>query len=174
MSKERLKEMFHELDCIEYGTFELASGGVSNYKVFCDPLFKNEEAREILGKLGYQMFREIEGRKTYEILGVMTGGYEFAKIVAEIAGRNVVGVNPHNNEIKGTIRRRNICYFEDVVTSGGSILKSSEIIRSLHPLIESNKAISIVDREDGGRYNLKRNKIYLKYILTKRELGIKC
>jgi len=165
----RLKELFHELNCIQYGRFKLASGGVSNYKIFCDPLFESSEARDILSKIGYQMLQVVESEQTYDIVGVVTGGYEFAKLVAKGIGRSAVSVDPHNNEVKGNLMGRNICYFEDVVTKGGSILKCHNIIKNLTP-IKNEKAICIVDREENGRGNLRKNGIDLESILTKSEL----
>ena len=173
MLRERLKELFHELNCIQYGKFKLASGGISNYKIFCDPLFENSESREILSRIGYRMLQEIESEKTYEIVDVVTGGYEFAKLVSERAGREAVSVNPHNNEIKGIPIEGNICYFEDVVTKGGSILKCHNIIKNFIPNIKDKKALCIVDREENGIENLRKNGIELKYILTKSDLDIK-
>jgi len=169
--RERLKELFHELNCIQYGRFKLASGGVSNYKIFCDPLFENSEAKEILGKIGCQMLQWIEREKTYDIVGVVTGGYEFAKLVAEKARREAVSVNPHNSEVKGTLVEGNVCYFEDVVTKGGSILKCRNILGKYDG--KDNYVISIVNRQQGAEENLRKNRIELKYILTKSDLGIK-
>ena len=168
MSKERLKKLIHELNCIQYGRFKLASGEVSDYKIFCDPLFENPEAREILGILGYQILQEIENRKTYEIVGVVTGGYEFAKAVAEISGREVIRVNPHNGEIKGNPVKENICYFEDVVTRGTSIIKCSNILKKNDGRNEC--AVSIINRQEGGEENLRKNGIELRYIFTKGDL----
>jgi orotate phosphoribosyltransferase len=169
MPLERLKELVHELDCIKYGRFPLASGGVSYYKIICDPLFENSEAKEILSTLGYKMLKGIENEKTYEIVGVVTGGYEFAKLVADKAGRKTIGVNPHNGEVIGKIEKENVCYFEDVVTKGGSIIKSCNIL-GRH---SNDNAISIVDRQEGGKENLRENGIELRSILTRTDLMIK-
>jgi len=169
MSIERLKELVHELDCIKYGRFPLASGGFSYYKIICDPLFENPEVREILGTLGYEMLKEIENGKNYEIVGVVTGGYEFAKLVADKAGRKTIGVNPHNGDVIGKVEKENVCYFEDVVTKGGSILKSRNILGRYF----DDNAISIVDRQEGGLENLRKNRIELKSILTRTDLMIK-
>ena len=170
MSVGRLKEMIRESNCIQFGRFKLASGGTSNYKIFCDPLFENPEAKDILGKLGYRMLQEIENRKTYEILGVVTGGYEFAKLVARMAGRNAIGINPHSSEVIGKIKKEELCYFEDIVTKGGSILKCHSILGKHDG--KDNHAIAIVDREEGAEENLIGANISLKAILTKTELGI--
>jgi orotate phosphoribosyltransferase len=170
--RERLKELFHELNCIQYGKFKLASGGISNYKIFSDPLFENSESREIISAIGFQVLQEIESEKTYEIVGIVTGGYEFAKLVAEKAGREAISINPHNNKIKGILRERNICYFEDVVTKGGSILKCHNIIKNFIHSIEDEKAVCMVDREENGRYNLIKNGIELESILTKGGLSL--
>lgn len=168
MSIERLKELFHELDCVRYGTFKLASGEISNYKIVCDSLFENSEAREIVSRLGYQLLQEIEIEREYEIVGVVTGGCEFAKLVAEKAGRMAVAVNPHSGETLGEIEKEHICYFDDVVTKGGSILKCHKILETPEG---GNRAIAIIDREEGAEENLSKNGIKLKRILTKSDLG---
>jgi len=171
LSIERLKELFYELKCIQYGNFKLASGGTSNYKIICDPLFENSETREIIGTLGYKMLKGVENRKPYEIVGVITGGYEFAKLVAEKIGRKVIGINPHNGEVIGKVEKENVCYFEDVVTKGGSILKCRNILE--RHFRKDDHAMSIVDRQEGGLENLRENGIELRSILTKTDLMIK-
>ena len=171
MSVDRLKELFYELNCIQYGNFKLASGGTSNYKIICDMLFENSEAREIISTIGYRMLKELESEKTYEIVGVVTGGYEFAKLVAEKAGRKAVGVNPHNSGVIGRVEKENVCYFEDVVTKGGSIIKSRNILRKFDG--KDDHAISIVDRQEGGLENLRENGVELRSILTRTDLMIK-
>lgn len=169
MSIERLKELFYELKCIQYGNFKLASGGTSNYKIICDPLFENSEAREIISTIGYRMLKELESEKTYEIVGVVTGGYEFAKIVAEKAGRKAVGVNPHNGEIIGSPARKSNCYFEDVVTKGKSILNCHSILGKPEG---KHHATAIIDRLEDAEENLIREGIKLKSIMTKIDLSI--
>ena len=170
MSLERLKELFHELNCVQYGNFKLASGGISYYKIICDPLFENPEARGIIGKLGYEALQEIENGKTCEIVGVVTGGYEFAKLVAERAGRKAISVNPHNGEVNGSPKDGSRCYFEDIVTKGGSVLKCHNILGRNE---KDNYAISFVDRLEGAEENLRMRGIKLKCFLTKNDLGIK-
>jgi orotate phosphoribosyltransferase len=167
---ERLKELIYELDCIKYGRFPLASGGVSNYKIISDSLFENSEAREILSRIGYKLLQKIESEKTYELVGVITGGYEFAKLLAEKSGREVIGVNPHNGEINGNLINENICYFEDVVTKGGSILKCRNIIGKNG---KDGYAVAIVDRQEGAKENLRENGIELRSILAKTDLEIR-
>ncbi len=162
-----MKELIHELGCVQYGNFKLTSGGYSNYKIFCDPLFENKEARDIIGETGYEFFRKIEGK--YDIVGVVTGGFEFAKLVAERAGRNAVSVNPHNGETKGRPSKKP-CYFEDAVTTGGTILKCRNILGESTG--RDDRAVCIVDRLEGGRENLREKGIELESILTKNDLGI--
>lgn len=169
---ERLKELMHELDCIQYGKFKLASGKESNYKIKCDPLFMNDEAKEILGTLGYRKLREVESNHGYyELVGVLTGGNEFAKIIAKGRGREVVSVDPHSKSILSGFYPSCLqkCYCEDVVTSGGSIMKCRDAIGMR---FDNDCAISIVDREEGGKENLKNNGIELYSILKRSELKI--
>jgi len=169
MLRERLKELIHELDCIKYGRFKLASGKVSSYKIVCDPLFKNDEAREILGTLGSQLFQKIEDNDNYDIVGVITGGYEFAELIGKKTGREIIGVNPHNNTVVGKLKHSNRFYSEDVTTTGESIIKCHNTLGSTQG---SCYAIVIVDREEGSEDNLRNKGIKLKCLLTKKDLGI--
>jgi len=161
-----LKELIHELKCIQYGRFKLDSGGISDYKIICDSLFVNEEAKSLLSKLGHRMFQDVERGKRYDIVGIVTGGYEFAKLVSERINRKVVAVNPHNGSVNGRLEQENQCYFEDVVTKGGSIIKCKNILGKNG----NDFAISIVDRQENAEDNLRKNGIELRSILTRIDL----
>lgn len=168
--KNRLNELVHELDCIEYGTRVLSSGGKSNYKINCDALIENPESRIILAKMGSETLLSIDKNREYEIVGIMGGGYNFGRVVAGYMGREIVGVNPHDGLVYGRVKKPCVCWFEDVVTKGQSILKCRSILKK--PNLKDNYAVSIADREEGGRETLLENGIELRSIFTKRELGI--
>lgn len=167
--KERLRELVHELDCIRYERVKLSSGGISDYKIYCDPLFNNSESRNILAKMGSKMLLDIEKGRTYEIVGVMSGGYDFGKIIADHLGRGLVGIDPHDGTVHGRTSKPRSCITEDVVTKGLSIINCKRTIGS-YPL--ARNAIAIVEREEGGRENLRKAGIDLKTIFTKSELVI--
>jgi orotate phosphoribosyltransferase len=175
MEKENLIQLLHRLKCIKYSEegFELTSGGTSKYKVFCDPLFKDYEARKILGNLGCKMLHNIENNKSYEIVGIVTGGEEFAKLVSEKSKRDMVSFNPHTGKIDGEIKKRNVYIFDDVVTKGGTVIKCQKALEAKYPDIGSILARCIVDRCEGGSYNLRNHSIELETLLTVNDLGIK-
>jgi orotate phosphoribosyltransferase len=169
---ERLKELFHELDCIKYGRFPLASGGFSNYKIECDNLFKNQEAREILGAIGYGMLEQIERKHgVCNLIGVMQGGYNFGKIVADIDGRDIAGVNPHNTGVIGKVDEKlPDIWWEDVVTRGKSTIKCESILYGERQ--RKGYVRAIVDRLQGGRKNFEAAGMEFEAIMTKDDLGI--
>lgn len=166
-SKERLIELIQELDCIGYGSYPLASGRVSKYKIFCDALFENKESRVILTELGYDMLR---GNENYEIIGIVTGGYEFAKLVAEKAGKEAIEVDVKNNTIRGKIKEPNGIIFDDVLTKGKTIKNAKSLIISQYPLMMLEKAKVIADRLEGGKTKLLKVGIETESILTKDEI----
>ncbi len=61
-----------------------------------------------------------------------------------------------------------VVVIEDVVTTGGSALQAVKAVREMD--CEVRKVIAIVDREEGGRENIKREGLQLEAIFTAREL----
>jgi orotate phosphoribosyltransferase len=63
---------------------------------------------------------------------------------------------------------RNVLVVEDVVTSGGQVVASSEDLRRLGALVAH--ALCVVDREQGGRANLEEAGIELRALFSRSEL----
>jgi orotate phosphoribosyltransferase len=168
----RLNELIHELGCIKYADkdeyFQLASGRTSDYKVILDPLFEDSISRWTLGTIGQRIVERIERERKLELVGAITGGNELAKIIARRMGRESLGVDPHNDEpVSGFSGYPLVC--EDTLTTGGSILRC---VRKLGYGGDAY-ALAIVDREEGGRENLEKNKVKLYSMTTRTKLGIK-
>ena len=57
---------------------------------------------------------------------------------------------------------------EDVVTTGGSVLRAINILRDAGLIV--NRVISVVDREEGGRENLKKENVELISLIKAKDL----
>lgn len=164
--KDKLAELIKELDCIKYGNFILASGRKSNYKIELDDLFKDERGKKLVGELGVELLKNIGD---YEIAGVHRGGSLFAELVAKELGKDYVSVDYKSKKIFGDLRTKEYVVFEDVTTTGGSVLKVAKMIRRYTNV---RNAITVVDRQEGAEKNLEKSNIKLRWILTKSDLRI--
>ncbi|MFQ6009994.1 MAG: orotate phosphoribosyltransferase [Candidatus Aenigmatarchaeota archaeon] len=154
--KKHLIELFHELGAIKYGDYYLVSGKISHYKIHADIVLNSPEGYRLAGELG-------RGRiKDHALAGVATGGVLFARAV----GDNVLSVDPKRKVVEGVVEKRPYALLEDVTTTGGSVLRSIELMRG----IEVNYVLVLVDRCEGA---LERLKDYnAECILTSEDLGI--
>lgn len=166
---ENLAQLFGKLDTIEYGDIILASGKHSHYKIFADKVLFHEIGRDLVAEIAMQKL-PVSG---YKLAGVYSGGWEFAKIMSEKTGAYTICTNSKNNTIsRGSVEKDDyVIMLEDVTTSGGSVAKCAVLARSFGAVVD--KAIAIVDREEGAVDNLAKMGIRLEPILTKRDLGIK-
>ncbi|MCD6368013.1 MAG: orotate phosphoribosyltransferase [Candidatus Aenigmarchaeota archaeon] len=164
--KYRLAKLIKEWDCIKYGSFVLASGRRSNYKIDLDALFENPEGKRLAGEMGAM---ELKKLGDYEIAGVYRGGSLFAEAVSERLNKDYVSVDYKRNVIEGDIKPKEYVIFEDVTTTGGSVLKVATILRDY---VDVRNAITVVDRQEGAFENLRENGIRLHSLLTKQDLGI--
>jgi len=65
------------------------------------------------------------------------------------------------------IAKDKVILFDDVATSGSSIIKSIEVLRKVK--VKVVKAITVIDREEGARENLKKFNCPLSSLFTKSD-----
>ena len=152
--KERLIELFYELETIEYGNFILRSGKESRYKIFADRVLLHPEGSSLCGKLGLEAVTKIElnDGMEYGIAGIISGGAMFAQSIGNEGNRSRI-------------------LLEDVGTTAGSIIDTTEFMKEKN-IEYCGYTIVIVDREEGARENLQEKNMKLVSILTKKDLGI--
>lgn len=170
---EKLKELFHELDVIKYGNFKLTSGRESNYKIDAEIILQNKQGIDLIGKLGSEKLSELENlnNSNYEIACVYKGGFLFGNIVAQKRNQDILSINPKKNIWSGKIYLNTpYVIFEDITTTGGSVLKSIDIMKELD--LKPTITICIVDRQEGAKENLEKRGVKLYSFLTKKDLGI--
>ena len=64
-----------------------------------------------------------------------------------------------------------VLLMDDLITKGGSILKSAEAVRAEGGVVTD--AVVLMDREENGKTNLAKDGIKLHYLLTTSELARK-
>jgi len=155
------------------GEFILRSGKTSNeyfdkYQFESNPILLNEIANQLLSFLP----------KDIDVLAALEmGGIPIATAISLKTALPIVFVRKKAKEY-GTRRIAEGCnidgkrllIIEDVVTSGGQILLSVEELRGQGAIVE--KAVCVIDREQGGKENLANIGVELHSLFTMSELKL--
>ena len=175
--KERLKEILLELSVITDREFTLASGKKSNFYVDARITTLHPEGAFLIGKLFLDMLEDIEVNSI--------GGYSIGAdpIVSSISVRSFIEKKPipafiirkqektygTGKIIEGNFKKGDkVIIFDDVVTSGGSILKGAAEVEKAGGSVLG--VMAVIDREEGGREMIETAGYPFTSIFTKSDL----
>ncbi len=164
-----LKEKLIECGAIKFGDFILASGKKSNYYI---DIKKASTKHEILELMGEMLAKHVKG----DILaGVELGAVPLTAITAIKAKRDYLIIRKEKKGygtsklIEGEFKEgQEVDIIEDVVTTGGSVLRAVKILRAAG--LRVNRVICVVDREERGKENLAKESVELISLIKAREL----
>lgn len=138
--------------------FRLASGRESPYYVDCRPVTHSAEGLALLGEIIFELVREADIRG----VGCLTMGADpLAHAVALVSYQhghpiNAFSVRKFSKDygagglVVGDVKAGDrVAVLEDVVTTGGSVLKAVAAARDFGLVVV--KVIILVDRQEGGR-----------------------
>jgi len=151
MNKKELIKLLKECEAIQFGRFVLTSGAISDYYI---DIKKASTNPKILKKIAEAM---AEYADNYDLLaGMELGAVPLVVAVSLETGIPYVIIRKEKREHGtgkqiegGDVKDKKVLVIEDVATSGGSILKTIEILRESHA--EVDKVLVVVDRESGAR-----------------------
>ncbi len=171
--------------CYEKKEFTLASGKKSDFYIDLRRISFDGEYLYILGKLLYDEIKAAKaGNLKFSVIaGVPVGGIP---LISAILTAGYFEKNPLKSVVirkekkeygKGNLiepvqflsKGANILIIEDVVTTGGSILKAVKNAREEG--YEVTDAVCVVDRQEGGAEFLKENGINLHSVFTKADIA---
>ena len=154
MNKEELIQLLKECGAIQFGRFVLTSGAVSDYYI---DIKKASTNPEMLKKLAEAMTEYTEG---YDLLAGMELG-AVPLVVALSLETNIPYViirkdkreHGTSKQIEGgEVKGKKVLIVEDVTTSGGSVIKTIQIIRENKGIVD--EVLAVVDRESGAEQKL--------------------
>ncbi|MDR1776343.1 MAG: orotate phosphoribosyltransferase [Desulfovibrio sp.] len=177
-NKRRLARLLYEKSYRE-GDFALSSGRRSDYYFDCRVTALHAEGSRLIGLLFNDML------KNFDIRGVggMTMGADplvsAVTVTSAEFGRPLHGLlvrkqaKKHGTEqfVEGLgnfSKNDAVAMLEDVVTTGGSLLKACERVRAAGLNIAA--VCAILDREEGGRETLEAAGFNLHALFSRREL----
>jgi orotate phosphoribosyltransferase len=166
MTREELGKKIYDSSYIT-GEFVLRSGQTSNE--YFDK-YQFESRPELLGEIAKQI--KVLLPEDFDILaGLEVGGIPIATALSLETGKPVVFVRKKAKEY-GTckfaegvdVKNKKVVIIEDVVTSGGQVIFSTEDLRKAGAIIDT--ALCVINRESGGPEKLAEADINLKSLFT--------
>jgi len=142
------------------GHFVLASGKTSTYYMDCRMATLSAQGASLIGDLFYQLLQPYH---IDAVGGVALGAAPMVTAIstASVAAGQALDGFLIRKESKGYGTGRQIeghlqpwmrvAIVEDVVTSGGSLIRGIEAVQTAYPSVEIVTVVSIVDREAGGK-----------------------
>ncbi len=164
--RDRLLELLRTLS-YEKKEVTLASGRKSNFYIDCKQTILSAEGHFLVGNLVFDLLQE-KAPQVKAVGGLTMGADPIASAVATISWQRQRPLNAFyvRKEPKGhgtqkwiegdkqVVAGTEVAIVEDVCTTGGSAFKAIERAR-LHGLVVRH-AITLVDREEGGRELIER------------------
>lgn len=170
MNKVELGKSIYNTSHLE-GEFRLRSGNISKeyfdkYQFESDPQLLREIAEHL---------SELIPLDTEVLAGLEMGGIPISTALSLYTGLPQVLVRKNAKQYgtekiaEGiTIEGRNITIVEDVITTGGQVVLSSNELRSMDANVEY--AVCVIERNREGKSNLQQNNIILYSLFTGDEL----
>ena len=162
--KDRLLEILKKLS-YEEGEFILKSGKKSTYYIDARETALNPEGMHLIGRIMYDMVREIPGIEAVGGVSVGADPLVCAVVLASYGLKDNLsgffirkepkghGKNLWIEGAKNLRKGMDVIILEDVVTTGGSSLKSVEITESEGYNVKG--IIALLDRLEGGKEAIK-------------------
>lgn len=177
--KTELVKILNRIGALKFGSFKLTSGEMSPYYLDLRIVPSFPDAFRRIIDLYIELIRNDIGVDCFDrIAGIPTAGISIASIVAYLLKKPFVYVRTAERQhgrgkrVEGILLPGNrVLLIDDLITKGGSILKSAEVVRTEGGVVTD--AVVLMDREENGKQNLAKDGINLHYLLTTTELARK-
>lgn len=170
MNKEELIKLLKQCKAIQFGHFVLRSGATSNYyidikKASTDPLILKKIAEAIAEYAkGYELLAGMELGAVPLVVALSLETKIPYVIVRKEKKEHGTGKQIEGGDVKG----KKVLIVEDVTTSGGSVIKTIQVIRENKGIVD--KIITVVDRESGAKEKMKELDVSFIPLLSVSEI----
>jgi len=169
---EKLVSELFQTGCIQFGSFTLASGKQSPIYFDLRRVVSFPELFKLVTRAYAQVVRTLEFDR---IAGVPYAALPIGAVVAWqlqrpfIYPRKEVKTHGIGQAIEGSFEAgQSAVILEDVITSGGSILTSVDVLRQAGLIVKD--VVVLVDREQGGAGEMAQNGLNLHALMTISEI----
>lgn len=168
--KRKIKSLLEETGALKFGDFELSSGKKSDYYIDIKKASTFPTFLKLIGNVIAEKSSEID-----KLAGVALGGVPLVVSASIYSKKPYLMIRKEKKEygtserIEGNFSKEDkIMMVEDVTTTGKSLYEAVKTLRDLGTNV--NKAIVVVDRNEGAKEFLKSHKIDLISILEADEI----
>ena len=177
--KTELGQILNRIGALKFGTFKLTSGEISPYYLDLRIVPSFPDAFKRICDLYIELIKSDVGTNGFDrIAGIPTAGISFASIAAYHLQKPFVYVRTEERQhgrgrrVEGILNPGDrVLLMDDLITKGGSILKSAESVRAEGGVVTN--AVVLMDRQENGKQNLADAGINLHCVLTTSELAQK-
>ncbi len=157
--------------------FTLASGRQSPFYFDCKPTTLDPEGMNLIGHLVFDMLKDTD----ITAAGGLTLGadpianalslisYQRGKPIRSFIVRKDAKGHGTRNKIEGNVKAgEKVAVIDDVITTGGSTITAIESAREAGLIVD--RAVVLIDREEGGRENIEKYIERVEPVLTRSEI----
>jgi orotate phosphoribosyltransferase len=170
MTNQDLIDALRAADAVQFGEFELSHGGTSEYYVDKYLFETDPDCLETVA----DAFAERLDRDD-KLAGVALGAVPLAAATSVAAGVPYVIVRKQRKEygtsnlVEGRLEEgEEVVVLEDIVTTGTSLVEAIKALRETGATVE--RALVVVDRQEGGRENVEAADVEMEALVTAEEL----
>ncbi|MBY0450148.1 MAG: orotate phosphoribosyltransferase [Cyanobacteria bacterium] len=168
--REQLFILLKQLS-FRHGEFVLASGRKASYYMDCRMTTLSAEGSYLIGQL---VFAYLDAYNIDAVGGMSMGADPIVSAVTYCSaqqGRPIQGFLIRKEAKAHGTRRAveghlepwmRVAMVEDVITTGGSLLKAVQLVKQSYPSVQIVKALTLVDREEGGKAAIEAEGISLE------------
>jgi len=170
MKREKLIQQLKDCGAIKFGRFVLTSGAISDYYI---DIKKASTTPKTLRLIAQEMSSYTKG---YDMLaGMELGAVPLVVALALETDIPYVIIRKEKREHGtgkqiegGDVKGKSVLIIEDVTTSGGSVVKTIQILRENQAEVE--KVLTVVDREAGAKETLKKLEVQFIPLISVSEI----
>ena len=169
MDTETIVDALKDSNAVEYGEFELAQGGTSNYYVDKYAFETNPVCLKLVAKAFAERLDKTK------LAGVALGAVPLVAATSVETGNPYVIARKHQkehgtgNRIEGSIADgEQLVVIEDIATTGQSAIDAATALREAGA--DVSRVLVVVDREEGAREALADEGLELEALLTASDL----
>jgi len=170
MQKDELIQLLKDCGAIKFGRFVLTSGAISDYYIDIKKASTHPKTLKTIAKsmsTYAQSYDLLAGMELGAVPLVVALSLE-TEIPYVIIRKEKRGHGTGKQIEGGDVKDKNVLVIEDVTTSGGSVVKTIQILRENNA--EVDKVLVVVDRESGAKEKLQNMEVRFVPLISVSEI----